>query len=75
MINKTNNMSNPESLRKEIELQFQELFERAIEIYPDINETISISKTFTESNEEFNEYINLLNQIPQQTSTNQFILD
>jgi hypothetical protein len=62
------------TLKNEIELQFQELIDKANELYPDINTAIAISKTFTLNNDEVNEYINLLNQIPQQTSTNQFIL-
>lgn len=60
--------------QNEIEIKFQELVDKAKEVYPDLNGTISLFKTFNSSNEELNEYINLINQTPPQISTNQFSL-
>ena len=58
----------------DLEIRFEELLKKGIQIYPEIEESISISKTFNHNNDDVNEYFNLLNQIPVQISTNQFTL-
>lgn len=59
--------------KNNLENQFQELFERAKAQYPDIEEIISISDNITSQTNEYREYLNLIEQTPLETSSNQVL--
>lgn len=54
---------------------FDQLRQKALEIYPDIDNSIMISQTFDLKNVEISSYMSLITMSPvTQISTNQFIL-
>ena len=57
-----------------IEEQFNDLFNKAKQLYPDINETISSYSNMTVSSENLQDYLNLTMQTPLEISTNHIVL-
>lgn len=59
---------------EQIEKQFQELVERAKRLYPDIEESLTIMDNITAQTTNLQDFLNLTNQTPFETSNNQTIV-
>ena len=57
-----------------LEKQFQEMLEKARELYPDIDDTIAMLNNMTAQTNNLQDYLNLTNQTPAETSNNQTLL-
>ena len=54
-----------------LEIQFQELIDKAKQLYPNIDEAISVITNITAQTTNLQDYLNLTNQTPAETSNNQ----
>lgn len=54
-----------------LEIQFQELMDKAKELYPNIDDAISMLNNITAQTTNLQDYLNLTNQTPNETSNNQ----
>jgi len=67
-------MSNKSQTKVIIEKQFNDLVEKAKQLYPDINENIASYSNITAYTERLQDYLNLSLQTPFEVSTNQIVL-
>ena len=67
-------MSNNSQTKEIIEKQFNDLINKAKQLYPDINENISSYSNMAAYTEHLQDYLNLTMQTPFEVSTNQIIL-
>jgi uncharacterized protein YoxC len=58
-----------------IEKQFQELLDKAKELYPNIDEAVATLNNMTAQTTNLQEYLNLTLQTPSETSNNQISFD
>ena len=66
---------NENNNKKEIlEKQFNDLMNKAKQMYPDINETVSSYSNMTASSKRLQDYLNLSMQTPFETSNNHVVL-
>jgi hypothetical protein len=56
-----------------LEDQFQEMLDKARELYPDIDDTITTLNNMTSQTNNLQDYLNLTHQMPAETSNNQII--
>jgi|688.fasta_scaffold135539_4 hypothetical protein len=54
-----------------LEIQFQDLMDKAKQLYPNIDEAISVITNITAHTTNLQDYLNLMNQTPTETSNNQ----
>ncbi len=54
-----------------LEIQFQDLMDKAKQLYPNIDEAISVITNITAQTTNLQDYLNLMNQTPTETSNNQ----
>lgn len=64
-------METPPNKNEDIEKQFQELLDKARELYPDIDDIISTLNNMTAQTNNLQDYLNLSHQTPSETSNNQ----
>ncbi|GAB6395576.1 MAG: hypothetical protein MdMp024_1888 [Bacteroidales bacterium] len=68
-------MENKDNQTKEmLEKQFQDLYDKAKQLYPTIDETISSYNNTTAATERLQDYLNLTTQTPYGVSNNQTVL-
>lgn len=56
---------------KTIEQQFQELADKAKEVYPELNESLEIANSMRQPTEDLQNYLNLTLNLLEATTTNQ----
>jgi len=66
-------MSKNSQTKEIIEKQFNDLFNKAKQLYPDIDDTISSYSNLTASTERLQDYLNLTMQTPREISTNHIV--
>jgi hypothetical protein len=66
-------MKNTESKNEFLAKEYQELLDKARELYPDIDDTISTLNNMTSQTNNLQDYLNLTHQTPSETSNNQII--
>lgn len=64
-------MENNELKKELIEKQFQELLDKAKELYPNIDEAVATLNNMTAQTTNLQDYLNLTLQTPAETSNNQ----
>jgi glutaredoxin 2 len=57
--------------KEDLEMQFQELVDMAKQLYPNIDDAVSILNNMTAQTTSLQDYLNLTNQTPSETSNNQ----
>jgi len=67
-------MSEDNHTKEILEKQFNDLFNKARQLYPDIDETISSYSNMMSSSERLQDYLNLTMQTPFEVSTNRITL-
>ena len=67
-------MSENNQTKEMLEKQFSDLFNKAKQLYPDIDETISSYSNMMSSSERLQDYLNLTMQTPSEVSTNRITL-
>ncbi|HNY62748.1 MAG TPA: hypothetical protein PLH70_03830 [Bacteroidales bacterium] len=67
-------MKDNEQKKEVIEKQFQELLDKAKELYPDIDEAIATLNNMTAQTTNLQDYLNLTLQTPAETANNQITL-
>lgn len=67
-------MTTTDSKKDNLEKQFQELLDKAREWYPDIDDTIASLNNITSQTTNLQDYLNLTNQTPSETSSNQIAI-
>jgi len=67
-------MKDKVSKKSQIEKEYQYLEKKAKELYPDIDDTISLANNMTAKTNELNEFLNLSSQTPVATSSDQVSL-
>jgi len=67
-------MSENNQTKEMLEKQFNDLFNKAKQLYPDIDETISSYSNMMSSSERLQDYLNLTMQTPSEISTNHIYL-
>lgn len=60
--------------KENLENQYQEMFEKARDYYPDIDDTISTLNNLTAQTNNLQDYLNLTMQLPAEISNNQISL-
>lgn len=63
-------MENKQHKKEEIENQFQELLEKAKQLYPNIDDAIVTLNNMTAKTMDLQHYLNLTTQTPAETSNN-----
>lgn len=56
--------------KEQLEAQFQELLDKANEVYPDINQAIATYNSIVSETEDIQNFINLSTKTPNETSNN-----
>lgn len=56
---------------EQLEKQFQELLEKAKLLYPDIEDSLTVMDNITAQTTNLEDFLNLINQTPVETSNNQ----
>lgn len=64
-------MDNKDSKTHTLEDQFQELMDKAKQLYPDIDEAVATLNNITAQTSNLQDYLNLTMQTPAETSSNQ----
>ncbi|PGH40490.1 MAG: hypothetical protein CRN43_02640 [Candidatus Nephrothrix sp. EaCA] len=64
-----------ENTKKTLEKQFQDLIDKARKLYPNIDDSISISDNMTIRTASLQDYLNLTFQTPSETSSNKTTLN
>jgi len=64
-----------ENTKKTLEKQFQDLIDKARKLYPNIDDSISISDNMTAHTASLQDYLNLIFQTPSETSSNKTTLN
>ncbi|NBV14243.1 MAG: hypothetical protein EBS07_09275 [Sphingobacteriia bacterium] len=67
-------MESNEHKKELIEQQFQELFDKAKELYPNIDEAVATINNITAQTTNLQDYLNLTMQTPTETSNNQITI-
>lgn len=67
-------MDNSKDKKEQLEKQFQEMVEKAKQLYPDIENTLTTMDNITAQTTNLQDYLNLTNQTPSETSNNQVTL-
>ena len=67
-------MSENNQTKEMLEKQFNDLFNKAKQLYPNIDETISSYSNMMSSSERLQDYLNLTMQTPSEISTNRINL-
>lgn len=67
-------MESNEQKKELIEKQFQELLDKARELYPNIDEAVATLNNMTAQTTNLQDYLNLTLQTPAETSNNQISL-
>ena len=63
-----------ENTKKTLEKQFQDLIDKARKLYPNIDDSISISNNMAAHTASLQDYLNLTFQTPSETSSNKISL-
>jgi hypothetical protein len=64
-------MADKKNKKKQLIEDFKALENKAKELYPDIEKTVSLANNMTAQTTDLQEYLNLTMQTPTETSTNQ----
>lgn len=67
-------MDNSKDKKEQLEKQFQEMVEKAKQLYPDIENTLTTMDNITAQTTNLQDYLNLTNQTPSETSNNRVTL-
>jgi len=68
-------MDNSEDKKNQLEKQFQEMVEKAKQLYPDIDKSLATMDNITAQTTNLQDYLNLTNQTPAETSNNQVTIN
>jgi len=63
-------MTTTENTKETLEKQFQDLLDKARKLYPNIDDSISVSDNMTAHTASLQDYLNLIFQTPPETSSN-----
>lgn len=67
-------MTTIENKKENLEKQFQELLDKAKKFYPNIDDTIATFNNMTAHTANLQDYLNLTNQTPSETSSNKIAI-